>query len=249
MAGHSKWANIKRRKGAQDAIRGKLFTKLIKEIMVAAKMGGGDPDSNPRLRLAIDKAKSNSMPRDNIKRAIDKATGNVDTANYEELLMEGYGPGGVAVMLEILTDNRNRTASEVRFAFTKGNGNLGTTGCVAYMFNRKGLLLVPTDTTDEDDIMMAALEAGADDISEDDDSWEIQCSIDTFIQVKDGLEQAGIEPSSAELRYVPDLMVDLAGQEAEQFMRLLDLLEDCDDVQEIHHNADISAEELTRIVG
>ena len=152
-------------------------------------------------------------------------------------------------MLEILTDNRNRTASEVRFAFTKGNGNLGTTGCVAYMFNRKGLLLVPTETTDEDDIMMAALEAGADDISEDDDSWEIQCSIDTFIQVKDGLEQAGIEPSSAELRYVPDLMVDLAGQEAEQFMRLLDLLEDCDDVQEIHHNADISAEELTRIVG
>jgi len=249
MAGHSKWANIKRRKGAQDALRGKLFTKLIKEIMVAAKMGGGDPDSNPRLRLAIDKAKSNSMPRDNIKRAIDKATGNVDTASYEELLMEGYGPGGVAVMLEILTDNRNRTASEVRFAFTKGNGNLGTTGCVAYMFNRKGLLLVPTESTEEDDIMMAALEAGAEDISEDEDSWEIQCSIESFLQVKDGLEQAGIEPSSAELRYVPDLTVDLAGQEAEQFMRLLDLLEDCDDVQEIHHNADISTEELARIVG
>jgi len=249
MAGHSKWANIKRRKGAQDALRGKLFTKLIKEIMVAAKMGGGDPDSNPRLRLAIDKAKSNSMPRDNIKRAVDKATGNVDTASYEELLMEGYGPGGVAVMLEILTDNRNRTASEVRFAFTKGNGNLGTTGCVAYMFNRKGLLLVPTESTEEDDIMMAALEAGAEDISEDEDSWEIQCSIDSFLEVKDGLEQAGIEPSSAELRYVPDVTVDLAGQEAEQFMRLLDLLEDCDDVQEIHHNADISTEELARIVG
>jgi len=249
MAGHSKWANIKRRKGAQDAIRGKLFTKLIKEIMVAARMGGGDPDSNPRLRLAIDKAKSNSMPRDNIKRAVDKATGNVDTASYEELLMEGYGPGGVAIMLEILTDNRNRTASEVRFAFTKGNGNLGTSGCVAYMFNRKGLLLVPTDRTNEDEIMMAALEAGAEDIGEDDGSWEIQCSIDAFIEIKDSIEQAGIEPSSAELRYVPDLTVDLAGQEADQFMRLLDLLEDCDDVQEIHHNADISAEELARIVG
>jgi len=249
MAGHSKWANIKRRKGAQDAIRGKLFTKLIKEIMVAAKMGGGDLDSNPRLRLAVDKAKSNSMPRDNIKRAIDKATGNVDTANYEEFIMEGYGPGGVAVMLEILTDNRNRTASEVRFAFTKGNGNLGTSGCVSYMFHRKGILLIPTETADEDDVMMAALDAGAEDIAEDDDCWEIQCGSDEFLTVKDALIGAGIEPSSADLRYIPDLMVDLEGKEADQFMRLLELLEDCDDVQEVHHNADISTEELARIVG
>lgn len=249
MAGHSKWANIKRRKGAQDAIRGKLFTKLIKEIMVAAKMGGGDLDANPRLRLAVDKAKSNSMPRDNIKRAIDKATGNVDTASYEELLMEGYGPGGVAVMLEILTDNRNRTASEVRFAFTKGNGNLGTTGCVAYMFNRKGIILIDMNAADEDDIMMVALDAGAEDIAQDDDSWEIQAAADDFLGVHDALKSAGIETSSAELRYVPDLNVDISGKEAEQFMRLLDLLEDCDDVQEVHHNADISAEELARIVG
>ena len=249
MAGHSKWANIKRRKGAQDAIRGKLFTKLIKEIMVAAKMGGGDIDANPRLRLAVDKAKANSMPRDNIKRAIDKATGNVDTANYEELMMEGYGPGGVAVLLEILTDNRNRTASEVRFAFTKGNGNLGTSGCVAYMFNRKGVILIPTEGAEEDDVMMAALDAGAEDITEDEGQWEIQCTADDFMAVHDALKDAEIETSSAELRYVPDLSVDLAGQEAEQFVRLLDLLEDCDDVQEVHHNADISAEELARIVG
>ena len=249
MAGHSKWANIKRRKGAQDAIRGKLFTKLIKEIMVAAKMGGGDLDANPRLRLAVDKAKANSMPRDNIKRAIDKATGNVDTANYEELIMEGYGPGGVAVMLEVLTDNRNRTASEVRFAFTKGNGNLGTSGCVSYMFNRKGVLLVPCESVDEDSIMMTALEAGAEDISEDDETWEILSSTDEFITVKDAIEGAGIEPISAELRYLPDLSVELTGSEAEQFMRLIELLEDCDDVQEVHHNADISAEELTRLVG
>jgi YebC/PmpR family DNA-binding regulatory protein len=249
LAGHSKWANIKRRKGAQDAVRGKLFTKLIKEIMVAAKMGGGDLEANPRLRLAVDKAKANSMPRDNIKRAIDKATGNVDTATYEELLMEGYGPGGVAVMLEVLTDNRNRTASEVRFAFTKGNGNLGTSGCVAYMFQRKGILLIPRESTDEDALMMAALEAGAEDIGEDEDCWEVLCAIDALMAVKDGLTEEGMEPTSAELRYIPDLMVDLEGSEAEQFVRLLDLLEDCDDVQEVHHNADISAEELTRIVG
>lgn len=249
MAGHSKWANIKRRKGAQDAIRGKLFTKLIKEIMVAAKMGGGDLDANPRLRLAVDKAKANSMPRDNIKRAIDKATGNVDTASYEELMMEGYGPGGVAVLLEILTDNRNRTASEVRFAFTKGNGNLGTSGCVSYMFNRKGVILIPTEGADEDEVMMTALEAGAEDITEDDGQWEVQCTADEFMAVHDALKEAEIATSSADLRYVPDLSVTLEGTEAEQFMRLLELLEDCDDVQEVHHNADISAEELTRIVG
>lgn len=249
MAGHSKWANIKRRKGAQDVVRGKLFTKLIKEIMVAAKMGGGDLEANPRLRLAVDKAKSNSMPRDNIKRAIDKAVGNVDTDNYEEFLMEGYGPGGVAVLLEILTDNRNRTASEVRFAFTKGNGNLGTSGCVAYMFNRKGVLLIPGEGTTEEDITMAALEAGAEDISQDGDQWEIQSGIEEFLGITEAISAAGFTTSTAELRYIPDLMVDLEGSDADQFVRLLDLLEDCDDVQEIHHNAEISDEELARIVG
>ena len=161
-------------------------------------------------------------------------------------MMEGYGPGGVAVLLEILTDNRNRTASEVRFAFTKGNGNLGTSGCVAYMFNRKGVILIPTEGAEEDDVMMAALDAGAEDITEDEGQWEIQCTADDFMAVHDALKDAEIETSSAELRYVPDLSVDLAGQDAEQFIRLLDLLEDCDDVQEVHHNADISAEELAR---
>ena len=249
MAGHSKWANIKRRKGAQDAVRGKLFTKLIKEIMVAAKMGGGDLEANPRLRLAVDKAKSNSMPRDNIKRAIDKAIGNVDTTSYEEFLMEGYGPGGVAVLLEILTDNRNRTASEVRFAFTKGNGNLGTSGCVAYMFNRKGVLLIPGEGITEEDITMAALEAGAEDIAEDGEHWEIQSGIEEFLGIKESIAAAGFNATSAELRYIPDLMVNVEGKEAEQFVRLLELLEDCDDVQEVHHNAEISDEELAQIVG
>jgi len=247
MAGHSKWANIKRRKGAQDAKRGKLFTKLIKEIMVAAKMGGGDPDANPRLRLAIDKAKGQSMPKDNIQRAIDKATGELGGANVEEFNMEGYGPGGVAVLIEVMTDNRNRTAAEVRHAFNKCGGNLGTTGCVSYMFHRKGLLLF--DEADEDELMMAALEAGAEDLSAEDGGFEVTTEPTEFIAVKDALTQAGFASSSGELTYVPENRTDIDGENAENFLKMIDLLEDLDDVQNVHHNADISDDELTRILG
>ncbi len=173
MAGHSKWANIKRRKGAQDALRGKLFTKLIREITTASRMGGPDPDANPRLRTAVDKARSNSMPRDNIKRAILKGAGATEGADYEEIRFEGYGPGGVAVIVECLTDNRNRTTGDVRHAFTKHSGNLGTTGCVGYMFNKKGIIRVLAEGVDEDELMMAALDAGAEDVTLEDDVFEI----------------------------------------------------------------------------
>jgi len=247
VAGHSKWANIKRRKGAQDAKRGKLFTKLIKEITVAAQMGGGDIDANPRLRLAVDKAKGASMPKDNIARAIAKGSGDVNMAEYQEFNMEGYGPGGVAVLLEVLTDNRNRSAAEVRFAFNKGNGNLGTSGCVAYMFNRKGVVSGPMEGVDEDELMMAALEAGADDATVEEESWEVVAELEAFTTVRDALE-ADFTVESAELSYLPDNTVALEGKDAEQFMRMLDLLEDCDDVQNVHHNADISEDELNRIM-
>jgi len=247
VAGHSKWANIKRRKGAQDAKRGKLFTKLIKEITVAAQMGGGDIDANPRLRLAVDKAKGASMPKDNIARAVAKGSGNVDMADYHEFNMEGYGPGGVAVILEVLTDNRNRSAAEIRFAFNKGNGNLGTSGCVAYMFKRMGVIAGPSEGVDEDELMMAALEAGADDVTVEGEGWEVTAELDAFAGARDAL-QADFTVESAELSYLPDNTVTLEGAKAEQFMRMLDLLEDCDDVQNVHHNADISEDELTRIM-
>ncbi len=249
MAGHSKWANIKRRKGAQDAKRGKLFTKLIKEITVAARMGGGDIETNPRLRLAIDKAKAVSMPKDNIQRAVDKGSGNVDMADFDELVMEGYGPGGAAVLVEVLTDNRNRSASEIRFAFNKGSGNLGTSGCVAYLFNRKGVITGPAEGVDEDDLMMVALDAGAEDFSIEGEGWEVVSSLEDFAAVRDALEASDLEVESADLSYIPDTQVTLEGKDAEQFLRLLDLLDDCDDVQNVHHNADISDEELERIAG
>jgi YebC/PmpR family DNA-binding regulatory protein len=246
MAGHSKWANIKRRKGAQDVARGKLFTKLIKEITVAARMGGGDLDANPRLRLAVDKAKSNSMPKDNITRAIAKGSGDLDMAHYEELTMEGYGPGGVAILLEILTDNRNRTAGEVRHSFTKGNGNLGTNGCVSYQFHRKGVIVI--EGANEDELMVDALEAGAEDLQQEGEDWEVITSPEAFEEARTALAAASYTVSSAELTLLPENSVCLTGNEAEQFIRLVDLLEDCDDVQEVHHNADIAAEELERIV-
>ena len=249
MAGHSKWANIKRRKGAQDAARGKLFTKLIREITVAAQMGGGDLDANARLRLAVDKARSNSMPKDNIARAIAKGSGELDTANYEELTMEGYGVGGVAVLLEILTDNRNRTASEVRHAFSSNNGNLGTNGCVGYMFHCKGVILVVGDEVDEDELMLTALDLGAEDVSKEEEGWEVLTEQDTFETVRNGLQEIGLTLESAELTFVPDNTQAIEGAQADQLMRMVETLEDCDDVQGVHHNADISNEELARIVG
>ncbi|HJN72722.1 MAG TPA: YebC/PmpR family DNA-binding transcriptional regulator [Myxococcota bacterium] len=247
MAGHSKWANIKRRKGAQDAKRGKLFTKLIKEIMVAAKMGGGDLDANPRLRLAVDKAKANSMPKDNIARAIAKGSGELGGDNVEEFNMEGYGPGGVAVLVEVMTDNRNRTAAVVRHAFSRCSGNLGTTGCVSYMFHRKGMLLF--GDVDEDELMMAALDAGAEDLCREDDVFEVTTDPAEFMAVKDGLAEAGFSTDEAELTYVPDNRLDIEGDNAETFLKMIDLLEDLDDVQSVHHNADISDDELARILG
>ena len=249
MAGHSKWANIKRRKGAQDAARGKRVTKLIREITVAARMGGGDMDANARLRLAVDKARSQSMPKDNIARAIAKGTGNIETENWEELTMEGYGTGGVAVLLEILTDNRNRTASEVRHAFTQGKGNLGTNGCVAYMFHRKGVLLVAGSNLDEDELMMSALDLGAEDVTQEEEGWEVLTDPESFETVRDGLLSAGFSLESAELTFVPDNTQTLEGAQAAAFFSMVETLEDCDDVQNVHHNAEISAEDLERIVG
>ena len=240
MAGHSKWANIKRRKGAQDAVRGKLFTKLIKEIMVAAKIGGGDPDANPRLRLAIDKAKGKSMPKNTIERAIAKGSGELKGDDYESLTYEGYGPGGVAVLVECLTDNRNRTASDVRSSFSKGGGNLGASGSVSYMFATKGIFTLPKSAGDEDDIMMVALEAGAEDVMDDDEVWTVTSEFADYDACKKALSELAGEALTAEISKIPDNTVSVDLEDAQKLMRLLERLEDCDDVQETHTNADFS---------
>lgn len=240
MAGHSKWANIKRRKGAQDAARGKLFTKLIKEIMVAAKIGGGDPDANPRLRLAIDKAKAKSMPRNTIERAVAKGSGELKGDDYENLVYEGYGPGGVAILVECLTDNRNRTASDVRSAFSKGGGNLGASGSVSYMFETKGIFTLPKDAGDEDDVMMVALEAGAEDVVDDGDVWTVTSGFSEYDACKKALTELGGENVTAELSKIPENTIGLELDDAQKLMKLLERLEDCDDVQETHTNADFS---------
>ncbi len=247
MAGHSKWANIKRRKGAQDAIRGKLFTKLIREITTAARMGGADIDANPRLRAAVDKAKANSMPRDNIKRAIDKGAGNLDGDDFEEIRFEGYGPGGVAVIVECLTDNRNRTAGDVRFAFTKHNGNLGTTGCVGYMFNRKGIIRVPVEGVDEDELMMAALEAGAEDVTNEEDVFEVVTGFSEFDACLTAIKEAGFEPSESELTWIADNDSSVEGKQAVAVLKMVDMLEDLDDVQNVYTNADIDDATLAEL--
>ncbi len=238
MAGHSHAANVAIRKGAQDNKRAKLFTKLAKAIIVAAKLGGGDPDSNARLRLALRTARSQSLPKDTITRAIKKGVGDLDGDVYEEFPMEGYGPGGVAVYCEVLTDNRNRAAADIRHAFAKGNGNLGTSGCVAYMFNRKGVILARGD---EEEVMMAALEVGAADLSHvEDDLYEIVTEAGDCETVAEGLKAAGIDVTSDDVLFVPDVRTALNDKESVQLLRLLDLLDDCDDVQRVHHNADIS---------
>jgi len=244
MSGHSKWANIKRRKGAADAARGKVFTKLIREITVAARVGGSDVNASPRLRAAVDKARANSMPRDTIERAIARGSGEVDTANFEEVQFEGYGAGGVAVMVQVLTDNRHRTTAEVRHAFTRAGGNLGTTGCVGFLFKRVGLLTLSADRVDEDTLMMAAIEAGADDVSREDDFFEVTCSPETYESCVEGLKKAGFEPSSSELTYIASTQARVEGKQAEQVMRLVETLEDNDDVQNVYTNADISDADL-----
>ncbi len=248
MAGHSKWANIKHRKGAQDAKRGKVFTKLIKEITVAAKIGGGDLDANPRLRLAVDKGKQANMPKDTIERAIKKGTGDLDGVIYEEGTFEGYGPGGVALLVEFMTDNRTRTVADVRHIFNKNNGNLGKDGSVAFIFERKGLLSFP-NTLDFDAIFEAALEAGAEDVKDEGDVYEVITDPSDFIEIREALVAAGLEPQTAEVTMIPSNSVDLEGNPAEQMLKLMDMLEDNDDVQNVYANFDISEEEISRIMG
>ncbi len=247
MAGHSKWANIQHRKKAQDAKRGKLFTKLIREITVAARLGGGDPDSNPRLRAAIDKGLGANMTKDTIDRAVKRGSGAADGENYEEVRYEGYGPNGVAVMVDCLTDNRNRTVSEVRHAFTKAGGNLGTDGSVAYLFSKIGTLTFPAGS-DEDQVMEVALEAGAEDIvTNDDQTIDVQTTPETFLDVKEAMLEAGLEPEMAEVTMSPSTSVDLELDDAEKVMRLVDTLEDLDDVQNVYTNADFSDEVMAQL--
>ncbi|MGD8617635.1 MAG: YebC/PmpR family DNA-binding transcriptional regulator [Gammaproteobacteria bacterium] len=247
MAGHSKWANIQHRKNAQDAKRGKLFTKLIREITVAARAGDPDPAANPRLRLAVDKALAGNMTKDTIERAIKRGSGAMDGENFDEVRYEGYGPGGVAVMVDCMTDNRNRTVAEVRHAFTKAGGNLGTDGSVAYQFNKAGILSYPRGS-DEDRIMEAALEAGAEDVlTNDDGSVDVLTEPDRFVDVRDAMMAAGLEPENAEVTMRADNTIALDLESAEKMVRMLDRLEDLDDVQNVYSNADISEEILEQL--
>ena len=247
MAGHSKWANIQHRKGAQDKKRGKLFTKLIREITVAAKMGGGEIASNPRLRLAVDKAKAQSMPKDNIDRAIKRGSGEMDGAEFHEIRYEGYGPGGTAVMVDCMTDNRNRTVAEVRHAFSKFGGNLGADGSVGYLFNHVGLLFYPAGC-DEDKIMEAAIDCGAEDVVVDEDkSIEVLTDPADFEAVRDAMIAAGFEPESAELTMRAATSAALDPDDASSMVKMLEMLEDLDDVQNVYSNAEISAEILAEL--
>ena len=247
MSGHSKWATIKHKKGAADARRGKIFTKLIKEITVAARISGSDPDSNPRLRTAILGAKAENMPADNIKRAIMKGTGELPGSVYEESVYEGYGPAGAAVMLEVATDNKNRTLSEIRHIFIKHAGNLGANGCVAWMFSKKGFIVVGKDKADEETLLNLITEAGADDMVEDGSNWDILCAPGQFQAVLDGLKAANITPAVAEVTMIPQSYVKLTGKQAEQMLRLMDELEDHEDVQHAYANFDIPEAELTAL--
>ncbi len=247
MAGHSKWANIQHRKGAQDKKRGKLFTKLIREITVAARVGGGDIAANPRLRLAVDKAKAQSMPKDNIDRAIKRGAGDLDGANYVEIRYEGYGPGGVAVMVDCMTDNKNRTVAEVRHAFSKFGGNLGADGSVSYIFNHVGLLQYPSGS-DEEALMDAAIEAGAEDVLVDDDkSVEVLTDPADFERIRDAMKASGFEPEHAEQTMRASTSTELELQAAASMIKMLEMLEDLDDVQGVYSNADISDEILAQI--
>lgn len=246
MSGHSKWANIKHRKAKQDVQKAKIFTKIGRELIVAAKSGGGDPEANPRLKVVIQKAREANMPNDNIQRVIQKATGELAGVNYEELVYEGYGPGGVAVLLNIMTDNRNRTAGDVRHLFSKYGGNLGEAGCVSWMFEKKGLLTVDKSelTKDPDEIMILALDAGAEDMKDEDDMIEITTAPEDFEQVKATLTEAGLKLSMAEITMIPQTTVAIAGDDAVKMLKLMDLLEEHDDVQDVYANFDIDDDML-----
>ena len=247
MAGHSKWANIQHRKGRQDAKRGKIFTKLIKEITVSARTGGGDPGGNPRLRSAITAAKAENMPKDNIDRAIKKGTGELPGVSYEEATFEGYGPGGVAILVEILSDNRKRTVADIRHIFSKNAGNLGEAGCVSWMFGKKGLIVFEKEKVDEEKLMNIALDAGAQDVRETDKEFEVVCDPADFEKVKKALEQAQLKPLLAEITMVPQSTIKLAGKEAQQMLRLMESLEDSDDVQHVYANFDIPDAEMEQL--
>jgi YebC/PmpR family DNA-binding regulatory protein len=248
MSGHSKWATIKHKKGALDAKRGKIFTRLIKEISIAAKNGGGDPDSNPRLRTAIAAAKAENMPADNIKRAVQRGTGELPGAVYEEFTLEGYGPGGVAVMLDINTDNRNRTVSEIRHVFGKNGGNMASAGAVAYMFHKKGDIIIPKSAATADDLMNIIIEAnGEDEPIDDGENWEILTPPSAYEGMLEALKKAGIEPASSSVSMVPDSYIKLEGSQATTMIRLVEALEDHDDVQNVHSNFDIDQKLLEEV--
>jgi YebC/PmpR family DNA-binding regulatory protein len=247
MSGHSKWSTIKRKKGKADAERGRVFTRLIKEITVAARFGGGDEAANPRLRTAIATAKAANMPADNIKRGIMKGTGELPGVSYEEMTYEGYGPGGVAVMVAVLTDNKNRTVAEIRHMFSKRNGNLGENGCVAWMFDKQGLIQIETDKIGEDELLEIVLEAGATDMDVQDDLYEITTPPDAFGEVQGALETKNIETASAEVTLVPQNTVKLDGKHAEQMIKLYEALDEHDDVQNVYANFDIDDEILERL--
>ena len=242
MSGHSKWSSIKHKKAATDARRGKIFTKLIKEITVAARMGGGDIEANSRLRTAVQAAKNENMPKDNIERAIKKGTGELEGVNYEESIYEGYGPGGAAVLIESLTDNKNRTVADIRHIFSKAGGNMGESGCVAWMFDKKGYIAVENKAVDEEALMEAALDAGAEDIREDESNFEVITALKDFEAVKTAIDAAAIPYIVAEVTMLPQSTTFLKGTEAEQMVKLMEALEDCDDVQKVYTNADIPDE-------
>lgn len=242
MAGHNKWSSIKHKKSAADAKRGKLFAKLIKEITVAARMGGGDADANPRLRHAIHQAKSNNMPKDNLERAIKKGTGELEGVNYEEIVYEGYGPGGVAVLVECLTDNKNRSIADIRHIFSKAGGNVGTDGCVAWMFDKKGLISVSKQDADEEILVEVALDAGAEDIKEAETTFDIITAPSDFDAIKDAIDTARISYEVAEITMIPQNTAKVEGKEAEQMIKFMEALDDSDDVQKFYSNADIPDE-------
>lgn len=249
MAGHSKWAQIKHKKAQVDAKRGKIFTKLVKEISVAARLGGGDPEKNPRLRIAVEKARDVNMPMDNIKRAIMKGTGELAGTTYEEVTYEGYGPGGVALLIEVMTDNKNRTVSEIRHLLSKHGGSLGESGCVSWIFEKRGYILVDKKTIDEDTLLSLALEAGVDDVRNDpkEESFELICSTEKLKDIKVALEKAGIRISLAEVTMLPKNYISIEGEDADRMLKLMDALEDHDDVQNVYANFDIPDEAMSKV--
>jgi YebC/PmpR family DNA-binding regulatory protein len=248
MSGHSKWSTIRRKKGAVDAKRGKIFTKLIKEISIAARLGGGDPEGNPRLRGAIANARAENMPKENIERAIKKGTGELEGTTYEELTYEGYGPGGVAVMVEVLTDNKKRTISEIRHHFSRHNGNLGESGCVSWIFTQKGLILFDKNKVEEEKLIEVVLDAGAEDVREREREFEVITDPDQYEGVKRAIEDSGLQYSFAEVTMVPQNTIQLRGREAEQMLKLMEGLEDSDDIQRVYANFDIPDDVMERLV-